>query len=80
MTNVISFYLRFSSVVRDKQLCTSWEKKMEAKQEKLLVKQYSLRLKEEKARKKEVSWRCNLAVCAAQNIVILYLFLYFLVL
>ncbi|XP_003978393.1 coiled-coil domain-containing protein 86 [Takifugu rubripes] len=44
---------RFSSVVRDKQLCTSWEKKMQAKQEKLLVKQYSLQLKEEKAKQKE---------------------------
>lgn len=45
-------------MVRDKQLCTSWEKKMEAKREKLLVKQYSLQLKEEKAREKEVSWMC----------------------
>ncbi|CAG11513.1 unnamed protein product, partial [Tetraodon nigroviridis] len=44
---------RFSSVVRDKQLCTSWEKKMEAKREKLLLKQYSLQLKEEKSRQKE---------------------------
>ncbi|CAJ1052354.1 coiled-coil domain-containing protein 86 [Xyrichtys novacula] len=44
---------RFSAVVRDKQLCTSWEKKMEAKREKQLVQQYSSQLKEEKARQKE---------------------------
>ncbi|XP_074544169.1 coiled-coil domain-containing protein 86 [Halichoeres trimaculatus] len=44
---------RFSAVVRDKQLCSSWEKKMEAKREKQLVKQYTLQLKEEKARQKE---------------------------
>ncbi|KAL3996541.1 p38 MAP kinase [Sarotherodon galilaeus] len=44
---------RFSALVRDKQLCSSWEKKMEAKREKALVKQYSLQLKEEKARQKE---------------------------
>lgn len=50
-------FSRFSAVVRDKQLCSSWEKKMEAKREKELVKQYSLQLKEEKARQKEVSWR-----------------------
>lgn len=45
---------RFSAVVRDKQLCSSWEKKMAAKREKALVKQYSSQLKEEKARQKEV--------------------------
>ncbi|XP_055779858.1 coiled-coil domain-containing protein 86-like [Salvelinus fontinalis] len=44
---------RFSAVVRDKQLCSSWEKKMEAKREKELVKKYSLQLKEDKAREKE---------------------------
>ncbi|KAM9315007.1 coiled-coil domain-containing protein 86 [Pholidichthys leucotaenia] len=44
---------RFSAVVRDKQLCSSWEKKMEAKREKDLMKQFSVRLKEEKARQKE---------------------------
>lgn len=44
---------RFSALVRDKQLCSSWEKKMEAKREKQLVKQYTLQLKEEKARQKE---------------------------
>uniref|UniRef100_A0A3B4BKY9 Coiled-coil domain-containing protein 86 n=1 Tax=Periophthalmus magnuspinnatus TaxID=409849 RepID=A0A3B4BKY9_9GOBI len=44
---------RFSAVVRDKQLCSSWEKKMQAKREKELVKQYSQQLKEEKARQKE---------------------------
>ncbi|KAI3353152.1 hypothetical protein L3Q82_019696 [Scortum barcoo] len=44
---------RFSAVVRDKPLCTSWEKKMQAKREKELVKQYTLQLKEEKDRQKE---------------------------
>lgn len=44
---------------------------MEAKREKLLVKQYSLQLKEEKARQKEVSWSCNPALCALHNMVIL---------
>nr|XP_020457796.1 LOW QUALITY PROTEIN: coiled-coil domain-containing protein 86 [Monopterus albus] len=44
---------RFSALLRDKPLCSSWEKKMEAKQEKQLVKQFSLQLKEEKARQKE---------------------------
>uniref|UniRef100_UPI0037E72F27 coiled-coil domain-containing protein 86 n=1 Tax=Semicossyphus pulcher TaxID=241346 RepID=UPI0037E72F27 len=44
---------RFSALVRDKPLCSSWEKKMEAKREKDLVKQYTLQLKEEKARQKE---------------------------
>lgn len=44
---------RFSALVRDKPLCSSWEKKMEAKREKELVKRYSLQLKEEKARQKE---------------------------
>lgn len=52
-------------MVRDKQLCTSWEKKMQAKQEKLLVKQYSLQLKEEKAKQKEVGWCFYPAVYAA---------------
>uniref|UniRef100_A0A1A8BY91 Coiled-coil domain-containing protein 86 n=1 Tax=Nothobranchius kadleci TaxID=1051664 RepID=A0A1A8BY91_NOTKA len=44
---------RFSALVRDKPLSSSWEKKMQAKQEKELVKQFTVRLKEEKARKKE---------------------------
>lgn len=44
---------RFSALVRDKPLCSSWEKKMAAKREKELVKQYSLQLKDEKARQKE---------------------------
>ncbi|XP_076004335.1 coiled-coil domain-containing protein 86 [Genypterus blacodes] len=44
---------RFSALVRDKPLCSSWEKKMQAKQEKNLVKTYSLQLKEEKAKQKE---------------------------
>ncbi|KAM9399391.1 uncharacterized protein ACWYII_031588 [Salvelinus alpinus] len=44
---------RFSTLVRDKPLCSSWEKKMAAKREKELVKKYSLQLKEDKAREKE---------------------------
>ncbi|KAG7486733.1 hypothetical protein JOB18_037627 [Solea senegalensis] len=44
---------RFSALVRDKPLCTSWEKKMKAKQEKEMVKKFSLQLKEDKAREKE---------------------------
>ncbi|KAM4603662.1 coiled-coil domain-containing protein 86 [Polymixia lowei] len=44
---------RFSALVRDKPLRSSWEKKMEAKREKELVKKYSLHLKEEKAKEKE---------------------------
>ncbi|XP_071751810.2 coiled-coil domain-containing protein 86 [Centroberyx gerrardi] len=44
---------RFSALVRDKPLRSSWDKKMEAKREKELVKKYSLQLKEEKAREKE---------------------------
>ncbi|XP_030009153.1 coiled-coil domain-containing protein 86 [Sphaeramia orbicularis] len=44
---------RFSAVVRDKQLCSSWEKKMQAKREKDLVKQFSRQLKEDKNRQKE---------------------------
>ncbi|XP_054459563.1 coiled-coil domain-containing protein 86 [Anoplopoma fimbria] len=45
--------LRFSAMVRDKPLCSSWEKKMEAKREKEQVKQYTLQLKGEKVRQKE---------------------------
>ncbi|XP_061883070.1 coiled-coil domain-containing protein 86 [Entelurus aequoreus] len=44
---------RFSAVVRDSSLCSSWEKKMAAKREKQLVQQYSLQLKEQKAKQKE---------------------------
>lgn len=44
---------RFSALVRDKSLCTSWEKKMEAKQEKQRVKKYALQLKQDKAKEKE---------------------------
>ncbi|TKS68279.1 Coiled-coil domain-containing protein 86 [Collichthys lucidus] len=44
---------RFSAVVRDKSLCSSWEKKMAAKRDKDLVKQYASQLKEEKAKQKE---------------------------
>lgn len=47
---------RFSALVRDKSLCTSWQKKMAAKREKDLLKQYSSQLKQEKARQKEVQW------------------------
>ncbi|XP_019955846.1 coiled-coil domain-containing protein 86 [Paralichthys olivaceus] len=44
---------RFSALVRDKPLCSSWEKKMQAKREKDLVKQFTLQLKEDKAKQKE---------------------------
>nr|XP_055060398.1 coiled-coil domain-containing protein 86 [Misgurnus anguillicaudatus] len=44
---------RFSALLRDKPLRTSWEKKMEAKREKQLVKQYHQQLKDEQAREKE---------------------------
>lgn len=44
---------RFSALLRDKPLRTSWEKKMEAKREKQLVKQYQQQLKDEQAREKE---------------------------
>uniref|UniRef100_A0A8C1GIS4 Coiled-coil domain-containing protein 86 n=1 Tax=Cyprinus carpio TaxID=7962 RepID=A0A8C1GIS4_CYPCA len=46
---------RFSALLRDKPLRTSWEKKMEAKREKQLVKQYHQQLKDEQAREKEAS-------------------------
>lgn len=45
---------RFSALLRDKPLCSSWEKKMQAKREKDLVKQFTAKLKEEKAQKMEV--------------------------
>lgn len=51
--------------MRDKSLCSSWDKKMNAKRQKDLVKQYSMQLKEEKAKQKEVTYsavRC-LRVC-----------------
>ncbi|CAL8272579.1 coiled-coil domain-containing protein 86 [Gadus morhua] len=44
---------RFSAVVRDKPLRTSWGKKMAAKQEQQLVKKFSLQLKQDKAKEKE---------------------------
>ncbi|XP_061129510.1 coiled-coil domain-containing protein 86 [Syngnathus typhle] len=44
---------RFSALVRDAALCTSWEKKMQAKREKQLVQKYSSQLKEQKAQAKE---------------------------
>ena len=48
---------RFSAVVRDKPLRTSWGKKMAAKQEQQLVKKFSLQLKQDKAKEKEVGIR-----------------------
>ncbi|XP_051940688.1 coiled-coil domain-containing protein 86 [Hippocampus zosterae] len=44
---------RFSALVRDASLCTSWKKKMQAKREKQLVQKYSSQLKEQKAQAKE---------------------------
>ncbi|XP_026088522.1 coiled-coil domain-containing protein 86 [Carassius auratus] len=44
---------RFSALLRDKPLRSSWEKKMEAKREKQLVKQYQQQLKDEQTREKE---------------------------
>ncbi|XP_034448932.1 coiled-coil domain-containing protein 86 [Hippoglossus hippoglossus] len=44
---------RFSALVRDKPLCTSWEKKMQAKQEKDMVKKFTTQLKDDKAKQKE---------------------------
>ncbi|XP_034401681.1 coiled-coil domain-containing protein 86 [Cyclopterus lumpus] len=44
---------RFSALVRDKPLCSSWEKKMEAKREKDLVKRYTLQLKDDKVKQRE---------------------------
>ncbi|XP_034087122.1 coiled-coil domain-containing protein 86 [Gymnodraco acuticeps] len=44
---------RFSALLRDKPLCSSWEKKMAAKREKEQVKQYTSQLKDEKIKQKE---------------------------
>ncbi|KAI7811081.1 coiled-coil domain-containing protein 86 [Triplophysa rosa] len=44
---------RFSALLRDKPVRSSWEKKMEAKRDKQLVKQYQQQLKDEQARVKE---------------------------
>ncbi|KAI4880200.1 hypothetical protein NFI96_020532, partial [Prochilodus magdalenae] len=44
---------RFSALLRDKPLRSSWQKKMEAKREKELVKKYHQQLKDQKAREKE---------------------------
>ncbi|XP_037326935.1 coiled-coil domain-containing protein 86 [Pungitius pungitius] len=44
---------RFSALLRDKPLCSSWDKKMAAKREKELVKNYTLQLKEHKVKQKE---------------------------
>lgn len=54
MCSVLTLFCRFSALVRDKPLRTSWEKKMEVKREKQLVKQYHQQLKDEQAREKEV--------------------------
>lgn len=56
---ICTLFFRFSALVRDKPLCSSWEKKMAAKREKELVKKYSLQLKEDKAREKEVCITCS---------------------
>ncbi len=55
MCSALILFCRFSALLRDKPLRTSWEKKMEAKREKQLVKQYQQQLKDEQAREKEVS-------------------------
>ncbi|CAB1431722.1 unnamed protein product [Pleuronectes platessa] len=44
---------RFSALVRDKPLCTSWEKKMQNKREKDMVKKFTTQLKDDKAKQKE---------------------------
>ncbi|XP_027004160.1 coiled-coil domain-containing protein 86 [Tachysurus fulvidraco] len=44
---------RFSALLRDKPLRSSWQKKMEAKREKEMVKNYHQKLKDSKAREKE---------------------------
>ncbi|XP_066516746.1 coiled-coil domain-containing protein 86 [Hoplias malabaricus] len=44
---------RFSALLRDKPLRSSWEKKMEAKREKDLLKKYQQQLKDQQAREKE---------------------------
>nr|XP_040043624.1 coiled-coil domain-containing protein 86 [Gasterosteus aculeatus aculeatus] len=44
---------RFSALLRDKPLCSSWNKKMEAKREKERVKNYTSQLKEHKIKQKE---------------------------
>ncbi|KAM9449699.1 coiled-coil domain-containing protein 86 [Clarias gariepinus] len=44
---------RFSALLRDKPLRSSWQKKMEAKREKDLLKQYHQQLKDNKAKEKE---------------------------
>ncbi|XP_072526271.1 coiled-coil domain-containing protein 86 [Salminus brasiliensis] len=44
---------RFSALLRDKPLRSSWQKKMEAKREKELVKKYHQQIKDQKAQEKE---------------------------
>ncbi|XP_077462206.1 uncharacterized protein LOC144077953 isoform X5 [Stigmatopora argus] len=44
---------RFSALVRDSSLCTSWEKKMQAKRDKQLVQKFMLELKAQKDKAKE---------------------------
>ncbi len=53
--SALNLFCRFSALLRDKPLRTSWEKKMEVKREKQLVKQYQQQLKDEQARGKEAS-------------------------
>lgn len=54
----LSLHPRFSALLRDKPLRSSWDRKMVAKREKELVKKFALQLKEEKAREKEVLYVC----------------------
>nr|XP_033776592.1 coiled-coil domain-containing protein 86 [Geotrypetes seraphini]XP_033776593.1 coiled-coil domain-containing protein 86 [Geotrypetes seraphini]XP_033776594.1 coiled-coil domain-containing protein 86 [Geotrypetes seraphini]XP_033776595.1 coiled-coil domain-containing protein 86 [Geotrypetes seraphini] len=44
---------RFSAMVKDRPLCTSWEQKMKVRQEKRLLKDFAKHLKDEKQREKE---------------------------
>jgi len=55
-SDLLTLFCRFSALLRDKPLRTSWEKKMEAKREKQQVKQYHQQLKDEQAKEKEVSF------------------------
>ncbi|XP_060945291.1 coiled-coil domain-containing protein 86 [Limanda limanda] len=44
---------RFSALLRDKPLCTSWKRKMQNKQDKDMVKKFTTQLKDDKAKQKE---------------------------
>ncbi|XP_069608605.1 coiled-coil domain-containing protein 86 [Ranitomeya imitator] len=48
---------RFSNMVRDRSLCTSWEVKMKQRQEKKLLKTLAQQLKDEKQQEKEAKRR-----------------------